>query len=176
MKTDTKLSTKYIALMALFIALSFIGANIRIFGSIAFDSLPAFLAALLLGPLPGAVIGFIGHLLTALMSGFPLSAPLHLVIALAMAITMLGFGCTYRALKNRMRTSASLAITGIVGVLLNGPVSLGFTMVALALIAGAEAAWGLLALLAFLMLASVVNVVASIALFKPLERIWDKHK
>jgi len=176
MKTNTKASTKHIALIALFIALSFIGANIRIFGSIAFDSLPAFLAALLLGPLYGAIIGFIGHLLTALMSGFPLSVPLHLVIAVAMAITMLGFGFTFRALKKRMRLSGSLAITGIVGVLLNGPVSLGFSMGTLALMAGAEAALGLIALLPFLMLASVINVVASIVLFKALERIWDKFK
>ena len=158
-----------LALVALFITLTFVGANIRIFGSVAFDSLPGFLAALLLGPLYGAAIGFIGHLLTALLSGFPLGAPLHMVIAIATAITMLGFGFTYKALKNKMRASGNLLITGVVGVLLNGPVSMGLSMGVLALISSTEVALGLTALFPFLLLASIINVVLSIALFKSLE-------
>ena len=180
---NTKVNTKYLVLAALFIALSFIGANIRIFGSVAFDSLPAFLAALLLGPFYGAVIGLIGHLLTATLSGFPLSLPLHIVIAVSMAVTMLGFGFTYKALnlalkrtlhkslKNRMSMAKNLAVTGVVGVLLNAPVSFGLSMATLALMAGAEAAMGLLPLFPFLLLASVINVVLSIVLFKSLEKV-----
>jgi len=169
-------NTKHLVICALLIALSFIGANIRVFGSIAFDSMPAFLAALLLGPIYGAIIGFIGHILTALISGFPLSPPLHIVIAFAMAITMLGFGYTYKALKNRARESINLSITGIVGVLLNGPFSLGLSIAAFALMAGIEAALGLTALLPFLILASIINVVLSIIIFKVLENYWNKAK
>jgi len=169
-------NVKLLVLTALLIALAFAGANIRIFGSIAFDSLPAFLAALLLGPLYGATIGFIGHLLTALLSGFPLGVPLHIVISASMAITMLGFGFTYRALKKKMRTSGNLLITGIVGILLNAPVSLGLSMATLALMEGAEVALGLITLFPFLLLASLINVALSIVLFKSLEKVWDKVK
>ena len=169
-------NTKHLVICALLIALSFIGANIRVFGSIAFDSMPAFLAALLLGPIYGAIIGFIGHMLTATLSGFPLSPPLHIVIAFAMAITMLGFGYTYKALKGRARESVNLSITGIVGVLLNAPFSLGLSMAVLAIMAGIEAALGLTAMLPFLILASIINVVLSIVIFKVLQRFWDKAK
>jgi len=164
--------TKSLVITGLLIALSFIGSHITILGSIAFDSLPGFLAALLLGPLYGAAIGLIGHMLTAMTSGFPLTMPLHLAIALAMAITMLGFGYTYKALKDKATVTASLTITGAVGILLNGPVSLGFSMGVLAFMAGKEAALGLLTLLPFLILASMANVAISIILFKTLERVW----
>lgn len=169
-------NTKHLVICALLIALSFVGANLRVFGSIAFDSMPAFVAALLLGPIYGAIIGFIGHILTALLSGFPLSPPLHIVIAFAMAITMFGFGYTYKALKSRMHESINLSITGIIGVLLNGPFSLGLSMAVLAIMTGVEAALSLTALLPFLMLATIINVVLSILIFKALQGFWDKNK
>ena len=174
MNTKARIETKSLMLMALFVALSFAGANIRIFGSIAFDSLPGFLAALMFGPVYGAIIGFLGHLLTALISGFPLSVPLHLVIALSMAITMLGFGGVYRALREKISMAGNLCITGIVGLALNAPFSLSLSIGALYLMAGREAAFGLLALLPFLVFAAVANIVLAMILFKSLERVWDK--
>jgi len=163
--------TKKLVLCALLIALSFIGAHVRLAGSIAFDSLPAFLAALMLGPTYGAAIGFLGHMLSAVTSGFYLSVPLHIVIALTMALTMLGFGYTYRLLYKKIAEAQCLTITGIVGVVLNAPVSLMFSIAALWVIAGREAALGLLALLPILLLASVLNVVLSIVLFKALQKV-----
>ena len=174
MEATKKLNTKTLVLTALFVALSLVGSNIKIFGTIAFDSLPGFLAALLLGPVYGAAIGFLGHLFTALTSGFPLSVPLHMVIAITMAITMLGYGYTYKALKNKTSATVSLAVTGIVGTVLNGPVSLAFSMGTLALMAGKEAAMGLLAMLPVLVLGSVANIVISIIVFMSLEKVWDK--
>jgi len=170
------MNTKTLVIMALFTALSFVGSNVKIFGSIAFDSLPGFVAALLLGPVQGAAIGFLGHLFTALTSGFPLSIPMHFVIAVSMAITMLGFGFTYNALKNRASERVSFAITGIVGTIFNGPISLAISISALAFLAGMEAAWGLLALLPVLTTAAIVNIVIAIALFKTLERVWNRGR
>jgi uncharacterized membrane protein len=170
-----RISTKNLVLMALFIALSFAGSYLKVFGTIAFDSLPGFLAALLFGPVAGAIIGFLGHFFTALTSGFPLSFPLHLVIAASMAFTMLGFGLTYRALKGKIPEMGNLVITGIVGVVLNGPVSLALTMGALTVMAGWEAAIGLLAMLPALSMAAAANVVISLLVFKPLDAVRRKR-
>ena len=175
--TKAAVDAKHLVVTALFIALSFVGANIGIPGTtIAFDSLPAFLGALLFGPVYGAAIGFLGHLFTALTSGFPLSVPLHLVIAAAMIITMLGFGFAFKALKGKVSQSVNFGVTAVVGVILNGPVALAFSMGALALMAGREAALGLLMLLPALILASAINIVLSIILFKSLENVWGRIK
>jgi len=160
--------------MALFIAISFLGANITVFGTVAFDSLPAFLAALILGPWYGAAIGFIGHLFTALTSGFPLSIPLHFVIASSMAITMLGFGFCYRLLSNKLSKKLNMVITGAIGTILNAPVSLALSMAALGVIAGKEAAMGLLALLPFLVITSIANIILAFASFLTLRKVWGK--
>ena len=168
------MNTKLLVLMALFIALSFAGSFVRIFGTIAFDSLPGFLAALMLGPTIGAVIGFLGHLFTAANSGFPLSFPLHAAIAAAMAVTMFGYGAVYIKLINKLSESATMLITGITGIILNAPVSLAFSMGVLYLMAGREAALGLLIMLPALVLASSVNVIISIILYKSLGKIWNK--
>jgi hypothetical protein len=64
----------------------------------------------------------------------------------------------------------------MVGVLLNGPVSLGFSIGALTLMTSLEVALGLLALLPVLLLASVINVALGIILFKSLEKVWDVIK
>jgi hypothetical protein len=66
-----KNKTLQICLLAMFCALSAIGAQIHIHGSIALDALPAFLAALLLGGPGGAVVGALGHLLPRVWRVFP---------------------------------------------------------------------------------------------------------
>lgn len=76
------------------IALSVVGAMIKvpaITGTPALDSLPAFFAAVFLGPWYGAMTGVLGHLATALTAGFPLG-PLHLLVAFEMGIVVLVFG------------------------------------------------------------------------------------
>jgi uncharacterized membrane protein len=172
--TEGKFNTKKLVIIALFVALSFIGSHIKVFGTIAFDSLPGFLAALMLGPVYGAAIGFLGHLFTALTSGFPLTLPLHFVIAFSMAITMLGFGFIHKVLKNKVSMAGNLVITAIVGTILNGPVSLALSIVTLAFMAGRETAFGLLAMLPVLVLASVANIVLSIILYKALGKVWER--
>ena len=173
-KAGISLETKRLVLMALFIALSLLGANIKIFGTIAFDSLPGFVAALVLGPAYGALIGFFGHLLTALTSGFPLMIPVHMAIATSMAITMLGFGFAYQLLSKKLSLICRLALTGLIGIILNGPVSLVFSIGAMALMVGPEAAWGLVAILPILVLAAAANVLLSMIIYCRLKNIWSQ--
>lgn len=87
-----KRKTLRISMLAIFIALAAVGANLKIEGSIAFDSLPAFLAAMLMGGPEGAVAGAAGHLFSALLAGFPLTLPLHLVIAAEMGLICFAVG------------------------------------------------------------------------------------
>lgn len=85
--------TLRLCLTALLVALSAAGANLKLMGSVAFDSLPAFLAAMLLGGPEGAAVGAAGHLVSAMLAGFPLTLPMHLAIAAEMAgiCWLLGF-------------------------------------------------------------------------------------
>ena len=102
-------------LIAMFVALSVVGALIKIpspTGSVALDSMPAYLAALLLGALPGAVIGFLGHLASAATGGFAMSLPIHLIVALEMALTM--------AVVSFVSKRIHFVVAAVVGILLNG--------------------------------------------------------
>ena len=117
------MKTRNLVLLALFIAISFIGSYLKIAGSIAFDSMAAFLGALILGPKYGAIIGSLGHLLTAITSGFPLTLPAHLIIMVEMAITMYVFGLLYKLLSKRGITLSTI-ISSLVAIILNGPLSL----------------------------------------------------
>ena len=85
-----------LVLAALFLSMSIIGANIKILGSIAFDSFPAFFATLLLGPFIGGGIAIAGHMASALLAGFPLGLPIHFLIAFLMGITMIAFYYAYQ--------------------------------------------------------------------------------
>jgi uncharacterized membrane protein len=115
------MKTKKIVLAALLIALSFVGANIKIMGSIAFDSMPGFLGALILGPFYGGLIGAIGHFLTALISGFPLSLPVHLITMVGMGITMLVYGLVFKYFLSKNYILAVI-FSLIAAVMINGPV------------------------------------------------------
>lgn len=95
------MSIKKISLLALMIALSAVGASIKIpavVDSVALDVLPALLAAALLGVRAGAITGALGHLLSALIGGFPLG-PMHLLIAVEMALLVWIFGVLYNRSK-----------------------------------------------------------------------------
>ncbi|ONK23541.1 ECF transporter S component [Bacillus sp. VT-16-64] len=104
------MSVKKISLLALFLALSVIGASIKIpsfVGSIALDSFPALLAAALLGGRAGGFVAGFGHLLSALIAGMPLG-PAHFIIALEMAVVVWMFSWVYRSGKRK--TAAILFI------------------------------------------------------------------
>lgn len=84
------------------IAMCVIGANIKLMGSVAFDAAPAFIGTLLLGPMYGAVLGIFGHLTSALLAGFPLTLPIHLIVAGMMGVTMIAYGFTRQKLAEKI--------------------------------------------------------------------------
>jgi uncharacterized membrane protein len=89
-----------ISLLALFIALSVIGASIKIpsfVGSIALDAFPAMLAGVLIGKKNGAIVATFGHLISAYFAGFPLTVPVHIIIAVEMAVIVWVFSILYQS-------------------------------------------------------------------------------
>lgn len=154
-----KLNVKQLVILAVCIALSYIGSFIKIQQTIAFDALPGFFAAILLGPVAGGIVGLIGHLFTAFLSGFPMSLPIHLVIAFMMFISCAGFGAVYKQINKPL---------GIfVGVLLNGPVSLAVAAVAYdRLIANGAGIGMFVGLIVTLTIAAAVNIILGAVLYE----------
>ena len=115
------MNIRTITAYALLIALCAIGGQIH-FGvySIGFDSSPAFVGALMLGPVAGAVLGALGHIATAASTGFPLSVPIHVAIAIIMA----GTGASIGYITKRMTSSFFYVVSGIVGYIINVGVGL----------------------------------------------------
>lgn len=106
---------KMITTSGLLIALSAIGAMIKIQGTVAFDSMPGYFAALYISPIAGAVVIALGHLLTAFTSGFPMTIPMHLLLMLLMGIIAYIFGILGR------KTNGFISCT--VATILNGPIA-----------------------------------------------------
>ncbi|PET40917.1 ECF transporter S component [Bacillus sp. AFS001701] len=114
------LNTKRIVLLSLFIALSAVLSNIKIVYSIAFDSLPAFLAAMLISPIAGGIVGALGHLLTAITSGFPFTVPVHLFIAIQMLVIVWIYGVLFKKMNQYIAMVVAIILNGPVATLLSG--------------------------------------------------------
>jgi len=148
------LSVKRVAYIAIFIALSAVGAMIKIpspAGTIGLDSAPGYFCALAFGTVEGVSVIFIGHLLTAGIVGFPLGLPLHLFIALQMGVWAVAFRWVTRKFGFIPGTVAA--------VLLNGVVS-AFTLF---FIGGMGAVLGVMP---FLIAGSLINVVVAAVAYK----------
>ncbi|HHW06749.1 MAG TPA: ECF transporter S component [Clostridia bacterium] len=107
---------KRLVLMALFIALSVIGAMLKIpspTGTVALDSAPGFLGAALLGWKEGLVIAALGHLASAYSAGFPLSLPIHLLVALQMAVAVSLFALLLHKTNGVIAVAAAVFINGV---------------------------------------------------------------
>ncbi|MBM4763266.1 ECF transporter S component [Bacillus sp. B15-48] len=103
---------KKITTTAVLVALTAIGAAIKvpaIIGSVAFDAFPALLAAGLLGGAAAAVVGGMGHLLSAIIGGMPLGA-MHGLIAIEMAVLAFIFYLFYK--NGKIWVAAILFILG----------------------------------------------------------------
>ena len=114
--------SRRLALYGILLALTVIGANVKVLGSVAFDSAPAFLGTLLLGPVGGAILGAVGHLVSAALAGFPFTVPVHLAVAVLMALTMYAYGRVYGRFHDL--TAWSYGASGVVAWFINVPFSL----------------------------------------------------
>lgn len=84
--------------IAMLVALTAIGAAIKvpaIIGSVALDAFPALLAAAIISGPAGAIVGAMGHLLSALIGGMPMG-PFHFIVAAEMAVLAFIFAILYR--------------------------------------------------------------------------------
>jgi uncharacterized membrane protein len=156
------MKTRKLVLTALFIALSFIGANLKIMDTIAFDSMSGFLGAIILGPFYGALIGALGHFLTALTSGFPLSLPVHLIIMAGMGVTMLAFGFIFKYFSSK-NYILSVVLSLIAAVIINGPLLLIVLSPLLIPVLGKA---GLIAMVPVLSGAAALNVIIAQGIYK----------
>ncbi len=148
------LSVKQIAYMSVFIALSAVGAMIKIpspVGTIGLDSGPGYFCGLAFGYVQGSCVIFIGHLLTAGLIGFPLGIPLHLFIGLQLAVWVLLF----RWVSRRIGMIAG----AVVAILMNGVVS-AFTMF---FVGGMGA---VLSTMPFLLVGSLINIAIAVLSYK----------
>lgn len=122
---NTKLNVKKICVGGMLIALSVLFANVKLFGTIAFDAMPAFLGSLFFGGTFGGMVGAVGHIATATTSGFPFGLPVHIIIALSMFVSVYCFAFTKNFLEKRhFKATTSLTIASIIGVLFNAPITL----------------------------------------------------
>lgn len=140
------MKTKQITTIAVLIALSVVGSLLKVpspAGTVAFDSLPGYVAAGLFGPFIGGIVGSVGHLINAGLNGFPLTVPSHLIIAVFMFLAMAAYGYFYKKNKTLAVVSATL---------INGPISL----IPFAFIVGKEFA---IAMIIPLTVASLANIL-----------------
>ncbi|MGO1368732.1 MAG: ECF transporter S component [Senegalia sp. (in: firmicutes)] len=162
--TQSKITTSKLTYSGLLIALSFVGAMIKYPGTtIALDSMPGFFASIFLGPIYGAVVASLGHFLSALTSGFPLSLPMHLEVMILMGFTAFIFGKIY--------TKGFKVFANIVAIILNGPVSAFIAGVFASLLALPFAGMPLfIAIVIPLTLASILNIVVASVLFETIKK------
>jgi len=154
--TKSPVSARKLAIMAIFIALSAVGSFIKIpspLGSIGLDSAPGFFAAIGFGGWVGFIVIAVGHLLSSAIVGFPLTLPIHIVVALAMGGCALAFRWLGR--KGQIWLVVSVVVTSI----LNSFV-LGLVVVPIG-------GWGMYAAATpSLLVAAVVNlVIAAVAYY-----------
>jgi riboflavin transporter len=148
----SKRTSVRIARIAIFSALCAVGALIQIpspIGSLAFDSAAGFFVALFFGPLEGAAVCGIGHLATALVTGFPLGY-LHLPIAFGMVLAGAAVGSI-----NRLNKTWGFIPALAIGVTINTV----FTFVVVP-----DSNYGLalaLAFIPFVLAAAILNVVVA---------------
>ena len=154
---------KVLTRSGLLIALSAIGAMIKIQGTIAFDSMPGYFAALFINPMAGGFVAALGHLLTSITSGFPLTFPMHLMLTLVMGLVAYVFGTLGK------KTNGIIAC--IVAIFLNGPIATfisSMTAKALGLPFSGNAMFS--ALVVPLTVASATNIILAYIIFKMIEK------
>lgn len=161
--TKNKSKVRTLCIAGVLVALSLILANVKLFQSIALDAMPAFLGAMLISPIMGAVIAALGHFFSALLSGFSLTLPMHIIIMMEMFIVVYIFGKLYN--KEVEKSSSKWGIVAVVtGIILNGPVSIAISGVAAEFFGMMTAMQFIAMMIVPLTIASAVNVILAYAL------------
>lgn len=117
-------ATVRLARVAVLIALSAVGALIKVpspIGTVAFDAAPAFLAAFAFTIPEAALVAVLGHLFTAATTGFPMGLPVHLIVALMMAVAVVAAGWLARKVNLWVGVVAAILINGVVSPLVLVP-------------------------------------------------------
>lgn len=144
---------KRIARMAIFIAISAVGSMIKVpspTGTVALDASIAYFSAIAFGWREGSIVAALGHMLTALTTGFPMSFPLHLFIAVQMAVWV----SLFQIIAKKIHMWAGI----FVAVILNGPVS-SFLVVPVG-------GFGLMAALILpLTIGSIINILVAVTAY-----------
>ena len=138
----TFFTARRVARIAILVALSGVGAFIKIpspTGTVALDAAPAFLAGGAFSPLEGSIVGVLGHLISALTTGFPLGLPVHLLVAAEMGVFVWIYGVIARKVNIWVAAVVAILLNGIGGAALMIPIGgLGlFTALVLPLTVGA---------------------------------------
>lgn len=114
-----------ITFTASLVALSVVGSYIKIpspTGTVALDSLPGFVGALTLGYPEGALIAFLGHILTSMNVGFPLGILVHLLVAAEMAGIAVSFRFSVKRGGYILGTALGTVLNGVVAPLTLVPI------------------------------------------------------
>lgn len=157
---NNKLNNKVVKItyIGILLALSVVGSLIIRFTTISLDSMPGYFAALFLGPVEGAIVLGLGHLITASIGGFPFTIPMHLIVAIQMALIGLIFGILSKKINKIAACVIAIILNGPILALISAPASvlLGLKLSGLALFKF---------LLAPLTIASGVNVAMAYVLY-----------
>ncbi|KKM10258.1 alpha-ribazole transporter [Clostridiales bacterium PH28_bin88] len=151
--------TRVIARVGVFVALAVVGALLKIpspTGTVALDSAAGYFSAVAFGILPGGAIAALGHLASAATAGFPLTLPIHLLIALQMAVFAASFGYLARKLNLPVAIVAASLLNGVLAPLSMVPL---FGMAFFT------------AMVVPLMVGSAVNVALAAGVFKSISRL-----
>ena len=152
MKKNIKLLTR----LSLLIALSAIAAYFPLpspTGTVALDSAPGYFTVLFFGGFEGALVLLVGHLFSALKSGFPLGI-IHVLIAFLMG----GCGLVFYWLNKKIH----IILAAVLTVLVNGIV-VPLTLIPFL----GKGFFG--AMLLPLLFGSLVNVVVAVILYRLLK-------
>ncbi len=110
------MSTRRMVRIGIFVALSVVGAFLKIpspTGTVALDSAPGYFCAAAFGGGEAALVIALGHLASSLIAGFPLTLPIHLLIAVQMAAYAYLFGFLLRKSNAYMAVTLTTLANGI---------------------------------------------------------------
>ncbi|WP_338654935.1 ECF transporter S component [Sporosarcina psychrophila] len=151
---------KRLTLAAFFVALCVIGGLIKIpsgIGSLALDTVPALISVAFLPPVFSGVVGMLGHMASAMNSGF-LLGPFHVLVALEMFVIVIVFARLHKAGRNLTKWIFFIVANGLIA-----PLPFYF-LISPAFFLGA---------VPFLLLATIVNAIVAAVVMPALQHVVD---